>query len=74
VDLRELSCSSQGGESSATMEKRVQAAREVQLRRFRNKPTQTNSAMGSRLVGEHRALDAEAGSYLGQAMEQLNFL
>ncbi|BCU77647.1 ATP-binding protein [Luteolibacter sp. LG18] len=73
VDYRELSSTSNGGESSATIRERVQGARAVQLRRFKNKSTQTNSAMGARLVREHCKLDGVGAGYLEQAMEQMNF-
>ena len=73
VDYRELSSTSKTGESSATIRERVQAARAVQLRRLKNKSTQTNSAMGSRLVREHCKLDSVGAGYLEHSMEQMNF-
>ncbi|MGC4014166.1 MAG: YifB family Mg chelatase-like AAA ATPase [Luteolibacter sp.] len=73
VDYRELSSNASGGESSAVIRERVQAAREVQLRRFKNKSTRTNAAMGARLVREHCKLDSVGAGYLEHSMEQMNF-
>jgi len=72
VDYRELSSASPGGEPSAAIRDRVRHARELQHRRFK-KAGRTNATMGARQVREHCKLDAEGGSYLEHAMEQLNF-
>jgi magnesium chelatase family protein len=50
VDFRELSSTTGGGESSATIRARVSAAREIQLERFRKSSSRTNSAMSPRQV------------------------
>ncbi|MFD0895184.1 YifB family Mg chelatase-like AAA ATPase [Luteolibacter ambystomatis] len=73
VDYRELSSTTNGGESSATIRERVTHARETQRRRFKGRSTSTNSAMGARLVREHCRLDSVGAGYLEHSMEQMNF-
>lgn len=73
VDFRELSSDSNTGEKSEIIRRRVIAAREVQLDRFRKSSNSTNSAMGSRQVRQHCKLDAESNGYLEHAMEEMNF-
>ena len=73
VDFRELSSTTNTGESSATIRQRVVAARGIQLERFRKTSNSTNSAMGSRQVRQHCQLNVEASGYLEHAMEEMNF-
>jgi magnesium chelatase family protein len=73
VDFRELSASAPCGEDSPTIRARVVAARRIQQERFRKAARHTNAAMNARQTRQHCQLDAEATSYLGQAMEDMNF-
>lgn len=73
VDFRELSSTTNTGESSATIRERVGAARRVQSERFKKSSNSTNSAMGSRQVRQHCQLDKEAEGYLEHAMGEMNF-
>ncbi len=74
VDYKELSGKSASGEPSADIRARVEAAREVQQRRFAKHPdTATNSAMPTKLVRQHCQLDQESDALLEQAMDNLNF-
>jgi magnesium chelatase family protein len=73
VDFRDLSSNAASGDSSATIRERVRQAREIQLKRFKNKPTVTNSSMNTRLVREHCRLDSESNGYLEHSMGQMNF-
>ena len=73
VDFRELSSQTASGEKSSVIRERVVAARNIQLDRFKKTSVTSNAAMTSRLVREHCQLDAESTSYLGHAMEQMNF-
>jgi magnesium chelatase family protein len=73
VDFRELSSTTNTGESSKTIRKRVSAAREIQLERFKKSSNSTNSSMGSRQVRQHCQLNAESTGYLEHAMEEMNF-
>ncbi|MGL4400805.1 MAG: ATP-binding protein [Luteolibacter sp.] len=73
VDFRELSSTTNTGESSATIRERVIAARAIQLERFKKSSNSTNSSMGSRQVRQHCQLNAEGNRYLEHAMEEMNF-
>jgi magnesium chelatase family protein len=73
VDFRELSSTTNTGESSASIRQRVVAARAIQLERFKKSSNSTNSSMGSRQVRQHCQLTAEGNSYLEHAMEEMNF-
>jgi magnesium chelatase family protein len=73
VDFRELSSNTTSGDTSAVIRRRVVAAREIQLERFKRASTNTNSAMSSRLVRQHCQLDAESSRFLEHAMEEMNF-
>ena len=73
VDFRELSSNTKTGESSATIRKRVIAARGIQLERFKKSSNSTNSSMGSRQVRQHCQLNCEGTGYLEHAMEEMNF-
>jgi magnesium chelatase family protein len=71
VPFRELSSEGGGGESSAVIRARVEAAREIQLGRLRKSYARTNSAMGPRQMKQHCKLDSEARGYLEHAMEEM---
>ena len=73
VPFRELSSEGGGGESSAVIRARVEAAREIQLGRLRKSSARTNSAMGPRQMKQHCKLDSEARGYLEHAMEEMGF-
>jgi len=61
------------GESSAVVRERVEAAREVQRRRFAHKPRITcNARMGSNEMKQFCALDASTAELLKHAMTDLN--
>ncbi|NWK56456.1 YifB family Mg chelatase-like AAA ATPase [Verrucomicrobiaceae bacterium N1E253] len=73
VEYKDLS-SQQTGESSATVRKRVQAARTIQETRFVAHPNiRTNADMPSKLMHRHCQIDATASGYLEHAMTNLNF-
>jgi len=69
VPYRELR-TVESGEYSSGMQERVQAAREIQGRRFREAPVHTNAAMDTRLLREHAALDREGEEVLERAVER----
>ena len=73
VDFRELSSTTGGGESSATIRARVAAAREIQSQRFRKSANATNSAMSPRQVKQFCVLDSESSGYLEHAMGEMSF-
>lgn len=73
VPFQELSSDSGGGESSAVIRARVEAAREIQSGRFRKASARTNSAMGPRQMKQHCKLDSESRSYLEHAMAEMGF-
>lgn len=73
VDYKELKGGA-GGESSETIRARVEETREIQLERFAAHPDiTTNSAMSSKLVHRHCALDRQSDALLEQAMNDLHF-
>ncbi len=69
VPYRELK-GGNGGRSSRAMAERVQAARQMQDRRFRDTPVRTNAAMPPRMLREHAAPDPEGERVLERAMER----
>jgi len=72
VEVEKLtSDSSVGSESSAVIRKRVQAAREIQLRRFAETNLVCNADMKNRDVKEFCSLSAECLNILRQAVSQL---
>ena len=73
VQFRELSSTTGGGESSATIRARVDTARKIQSERFRKSSNATNSTMSPRQVKQFCILDSESSGYLEHAMEELNF-
>jgi len=81
VEYRELSSTAKS-ESSADIQARVEAAREVQRERFQSdaakrdekvQTAHTNAYLGPRMIGKYCALDSEGQSFLEHAMTQLNF-
>ncbi len=73
VSFRELQSPGDGGESSATVRARVEAARAIQRERFSPAKTTTNSVMTSRQQKQCCKLDATARGYLEHAMRELHF-
>ncbi|HVZ63241.1 MAG TPA: YifB family Mg chelatase-like AAA ATPase [Lacunisphaera sp.] len=61
-----------GGESSATMRSRVEAARQRQLARFQGTRITANARMAPAQLKTYCGLDARLGDLLQQAMEQLS--
>ncbi len=59
------------GESSATMREKVMRAREIQHRRFKNKPGMVNARMGPRLLRQHCQLDPTCEAILRAAVQEL---
>jgi magnesium chelatase family protein len=59
-------------ENSTTIRKRVQAARERQLRRFGEKPMTCNAEMGPAEVRDYCEVEASAEKLLKAAMQQLH--
>ncbi|MDF1815701.1 MAG: YifB family Mg chelatase-like AAA ATPase [Verrucomicrobiales bacterium] len=73
VNYKELR-SDTGGESSAVIRERVDAARRIQLERLADHPgINCNADMTSRLVAKHCQIDAKSEKTLEQAMDSLNF-
>ncbi len=60
------------GEPSASVRKRVIAARELQLRRFTGRPVRCNARMGSRELRQFVSLDEPTAALLRTAMTDLN--
>ncbi|MCG8566892.1 MAG: YifB family Mg chelatase-like AAA ATPase [Desulfobacterales bacterium] len=61
------------GDSSARIRDRVSAAREIQSRRFQNLPVFNNGAMGSGMLDQFCALDAQTQTLLETAAKRLGF-
>ena len=59
------------GEPSAAIRTRVQAAREVQQRRFARSRARSNARMSHAQLREHCAINPKLGDMLQQATEQL---
>lgn len=73
IEFRELA-RSEGGESSEAIRGRVEAARQVQARRFAGSPgAATNSAMSSRQLKEHCTIDEPSRALLEEVMTAQNF-
>jgi magnesium chelatase family protein len=72
VSFRELSASTESGESSATIRQRVKAAREIQQQRFARSKINTNAAMTSRQQNTCCQLDETSRGYLEHAMQELH--
>lgn len=71
VSISELR-STATGESSDVIAKRILAARELQLGRYRGTGVTANARMTHRQIREHIPLDSILGDMLQQAMEQLS--
>lgn len=63
--------SKERGETSAEIKKRVDAARQIQLKRFEGKGIYSNSQMNNRMVAEYCKLDAESERILKMSFERL---
>lgn len=61
------------GESSASIRKRVELARNIQLERFKSDKIFSNSQMQSKEVRKYCIMDASAASVLKAAIEKLGF-
>lgn len=72
VKYKEL-ISQPSGESSAEIEKRVAAAREIQLRRFHSTSIYCNAQMGPAEIRKYCGLHSEAKKLLETAIEKLGF-
>ncbi len=76
VDIDELRASSQVSrflESSTSIRKRVEAAREIQNKRFKNETIFCNAEMRNREIKKYCALPKEAEKLLAQAAINLSF-
>ncbi len=62
----------QPAEDSATIRRRVVAARELQLDRFKNTPARTNAGMSTRQMNEHCQLDEESNRIMEYAIHRLS--
>ena len=60
------------GESSATVKKRIEKAREIQRERFKGTKTDTNAHMTSAQINKYCHLDEECDKLLRMAYEKLN--
>jgi len=69
VKFREMS-TARPGESSAAIRERVIAARDRQLRRFKDCPVSCNARMGSRELTRHCQLSEETLNFLRMAMDE----
>ena len=63
--------SASSGETSAEIRERVDLARDVQHRRFKEYRFKTNAHMSSRILKTHCKLECESESLLNQAMIEL---
>ena len=73
VDYKELRSES-GGESSVTIQERVDEARQIQLERFVSSPdVNTNADMTSGMVTKFCHIDRRSERTLEQAIDKLNF-
>lgn len=71
VRYRELT-STREGESSATIRRRVEAARAIQQQRFARTPrVHSNAQMGPRLIRQHCALEPQSQQLLGSVIDRL---
>ncbi len=73
VSFRELQSPGEGGESSATIRARVEAARDIQRQRYGRSKATTNATMSNRQQKACCELDTTAQGYLEHAMHELNF-
>lgn len=61
----------ESGESSAEIKKRVNAARQIQLERYKSRGVYSNSQLTPELMAEHCNLDSEGNELLKQAFDAL---
>ncbi|MBQ2931440.1 MAG: YifB family Mg chelatase-like AAA ATPase [Clostridia bacterium] len=61
----------ESGESSAQIKERVNAARKVQLERYKDRSVYSNSQLTPELMSEHCSLDSESSELLKQAFDSL---
>ena len=71
VDFEKLT-SREKGESSRSIRKRVQKARDIQNKRYENDGIQINAELNSKLLDKYCALNAECHALAKQAVERLN--
>lgn len=73
VDVEKLTSENTVAESSASIRKRVQAARTVQLKRFKNRrKIKSNAEMRTKHVKKYCPLDQECLNILRQAVSTMN--
>ena len=72
VTFQELQGRGDGGESSAIIRARAEAARDIQGQRFGAATTTTNASMSSRQLKACCQLDETSRGYLEQAMNELH--
>ncbi|MCM8823844.1 MAG: YifB family Mg chelatase-like AAA ATPase [Candidatus Omnitrophica bacterium] len=73
IRTEELISGSQEGESSQSIKKRVERAREIQLKRFKKEKIFFNSQMNSKQIKKYCVLEEEAKSLLNMAIQELKF-
>jgi len=73
VDYEKLSNTNQEGEKTETIKERVNKAREIQIKRFKNSPRKinTNSEMNVKELSIYAQLDNETKNLLNQSAERL---
>ncbi|HBL52032.1 MAG: magnesium chelatase [Candidatus Blackburnbacteria bacterium RIFCSPHIGHO2_02_FULL_39_13] len=72
VKVEKLIESSRGAEKSESIQKKVQNARNIQLKRFNNTKFKSNSEMSTRAVKEFCSLSAGCETLMRQAVSQVN--
>jgi magnesium chelatase family protein len=73
VPYKDLSDERDGGLSSAEILKRGEAAREIQMKRFRGTKTHCNARMNNREIRRHCRIDSDAKNILEKAMDKFGF-
>jgi magnesium chelatase family protein len=73
VDTTKLTAANikSNGENSITIRKRVQQARDIQVKRFENTDLVTNAEMSTKMVREFCPMSEELGSFMRQAVERM---
>lgn len=69
-DLRSVSRSSPGNESSASIRERILAAHQIQQERYKNHEIYFNAQMTSSMTDDYCTLDAEADDFLDSCLSQ----
>jgi len=72
VQAEKLTTKSEKGESSESVRKRVQKARTVQVKRFKQINIQSNAEMSNKMVKEWCSLSDETQKFLRQAISQFS--